>query len=177
MTNDSPMQRAMKLAAVSGLKAALGPALISASQNRPERQALAMAAVGEMMIDKLPFMPSRSRLPLLLPRVFSGYWTAKQSLERDGVNDPTSAAMGAAVAAGVAIAAPLVRKTLSTLLGMPDSVVALGEDYLALKVGGEAVGLSMDDLKAIGTEAFGGIRGQVTPAFDVIKERLLPSHS
>src|SRR4051794_2856582 len=75
MGQNSPMERAMRLAAVAGLKAALGPALVSAAQNRPERKALAMAAMGEMVIDKLPFVPSRSRLPLLLPRAFSGWWT------------------------------------------------------------------------------------------------------
>ena len=172
MALNSPMERAMKLAAITGLKASFGPALIAASQNRPERKALAMAAVGEMVLDKLPILPSRSRLPLLLPRVFAGYWTAKQSLERDGVNDPSAAAMGAAVAAGVAVAAPLIRKTLKTVLGLPDAAIGVAEDYLALKVGGEAVGLTMEDLKAIGTDAFGDIRQGVSPAFEEVKNRL-----
>ena len=177
MIGNSPIERAMKLAAISGLKATLGPALISASRNRPERHLLAMAAVGEMLLDKLPFVPSRARLPLLLPRAYSGYWTAKQSLEQDGIHDPSLAAMGAAVAAGVAVAAPLVRQTLRTLLGVHDAAIGLAEDYLALKVGGDAVGLTMQDLQNIGTDAFGGMTQGISPAVEELKKQLLPNHS
>jgi len=173
----SPMERAMRLAAVAGLKAALGPALVSAAQDRPERRALAMAAMGEMVIDKLPFVPSRSRLPLLLPRAFSGWWTAKQSLAQYGINDPGSAAMGAAVAVGVAVVAPLVRKTVGTVLGLPDAFVAVAEDYLALKVGGEAAGLSMADLQQIGMDTFGNIQHSVGPMIEDVRHRLQPAHS
>ena len=35
------MEKAMKLAVVTGLRAALGPALLARSQDRPERQNLA----------------------------------------------------------------------------------------------------------------------------------------
>ena len=175
MGRNSPMERAMRLAAVTGLKATFGPALIAASQKRPERRTLAMAALGEMLIDKLPFVPSRARLPLLLPRAFAGYWTAKKSLEADGIDDPGAAAMGAAVAAGVAIAAPLVRRTLGMLLGVPDAVLGAAEDYLALKVGAEAVGLSMDDLKAIATDAFQGVKDNVGPMVEDVRHRFQPA--
>ena len=175
MGRNSPMERAMRLAAVTGLKTTFGPALIAAAQNRPERNALAMAALGEMVIDKLPFVPSRSRLPLLLPRAFAGWWTAKQSLEADGIDDPGAAAMGAAVAAGVAIAAPLVRKTIGILLGVPDVVLGAAEDYFALKIGSEAAGLSMEDLKSIGTEAFEGIKDGVVPMMETVKHKLEPA--
>jgi len=171
------MERAMRLAAVTGLKATFGPALIAAAQDRPERRALAMAAMGEMLIDKLPFMPSRSRVPLLLPRAMAGYWTAKQSLERDGMTDPSAAAMGAAVAAGVAIAAPIVRKALGTVLGMPDAVLGVAEDYLALKVGGEAAGLTMNDLEQIGLDAFNQMKDGVGPLVEDVRQKLQPSHS
>ncbi|MDB5351120.1 MAG: hypothetical protein JWN86_2367 [Planctomycetota bacterium] len=177
MSQNSPMERALRLAAITGLKATYGPALISAAQNRPERQALAMAAMGEMLIDKLPFMPSRSRLPLLIPRAFAGYWTAKQSLERDGQNDPNAAAMGAVVAAGVAITAPLVRKALRVVLGLPDAVIGAAEDYIALKIGSQAVGLSMDDLQKIGLEAFHNMVDKAGPLAEDIRHRLEPAHS
>ena len=167
----------MRLAAVSGLRATFGPALIAVAHDRPEKRALAIAALGEMVVDKLPFVPSRSRLPLLLPRVVSGYWTAKQSLEHDGVTDPSSAAMGAAVAAGVAIAAPLVRATLRSILGVPDIALGAAEDYLALKVGSEAAGLSMDQLKEVGLGAISQVRHGAVPAIAQIKQRFQPSHS
>ena len=177
MTKNSPLERALRLAAVTGLKASFGPALICAAQNRPERRALAMAAIGEMLIDKLPFVPSRSRLPLLIPRALAGYWTVKQSLEHDGVDDPSAAAMGAAVAAGVALTAPLIRKTLRVVLGVPDAVLGAAEDWIALKVGCEAAGLSMGDLQEIATEAFHQMVDGVGPLVEDVQQRLMPAHS
>ena len=56
-------EKAMKLAAVTGLRALLGPALVAESSGRPERQNLVIAALGEMLLDKLPFMPGRDSLP------------------------------------------------------------------------------------------------------------------
>jgi hypothetical protein len=176
MGRKSPMERAMRLAAVTGLKVTFGPALIAASQNRPERRTLAMAAMGEMLVDKLPFVPSRSRLPLLLPRAFAGYWTAKKSLEADGVNDPGAAAMGAIVAAGVAITAPLIRNTLRVVLGVPDAVLGAAEDYMALKIGSEAAGLSMENIQEIGTDAFEGLKDNVGPMMDEVRHKFQPAH-
>ena len=40
------MERALKLAAVTGLRCALGPALVAQARHRPERQNLALAALG-----------------------------------------------------------------------------------------------------------------------------------
>lgn len=175
MSGNSPIERALRLAAVTGLKVTFGPALISAKQQRPEGKPLAMAALGEMVIDLLPYMPKRSSLPLLLPRAMAGYWTAQKSLEADGIDDPGIAAMGAAVAAGVAIAAPMVRKILHTLLGVPDAVLGLGEDYLALRIGAQAAGLSMDDLKSIATGAMTGMTEYVSPILEGARERLQPA--
>jgi hypothetical protein len=172
MAGNSPIERALRLAAVTGLKATFGPALISAAQRRPEHKKLAMAALGEMVIDVLPYMPSRSSLPLLLPRAMAGYWTAQKSLEADGIDDPGAAAMGAAVAAGVAIAAPMIRKILSTVLRVPDAVLGVAEDYVALKVGAEAAGLSMHDLTSLATEALTGMTDSVGPIIEDVRYRL-----
>ena len=54
--------------------------------------------------------------------------------------------LGAAVAMGVAVAAPKVRKTLTTTTGVSDTVLGLIEDYLALRLGTEAVGLTMAEV-------------------------------
>ncbi len=169
MNTNTPFERAMKLAIVSGLRAAMGPALVAASQNRPEKAALVAAAMGEMILDKLPILPSRARLPLLLPRVFAGWWSAKQSLEHDGVDDPTAAATAAAVSAGVATLAPMVRGALKKVLGIPDPVLGALEDYLALRLGGEAVGLSLDDLKGIAMESAGQLQEQIAPTLQSIR--------
>jgi alpha-beta hydrolase superfamily lysophospholipase len=171
----SPRQKALTLAAVSGLKTTLGPALVMAGQRRTGWKMAAMAAMGEMVLDKLPFMPSRRSLPLLLPRAVAGYWAAKASLEADGVEDPQACAMGAAVAAGVATFAPMVRGTASTILGMPNALMGAMEDYLALKVGGEAAGLSMDQIKQIAQEAVYGFQEEVGPLIGDVRERLEPA--
>jgi hypothetical protein len=74
------LERALTLAAVTGLKVAMGPALLATAQRRSEAPVLVAAALGEMVLDKLGILPSRSRLPLLLPRAAAGAWVARESL-------------------------------------------------------------------------------------------------
>ena len=126
-------------------------ALLEAAYQRPNRKYWAMAAMGEMVVDKIPFVPSRASLAGMLPRAAAGGYVAKQVMEREGIEDPYAAPMGAAVAAGVAALAPRIRGVLHAV-GISGVVLGLAEDYLALKVGGEALGMTMDDLKAIGAE-------------------------
>jgi len=82
-------------------------------------------------------------------------------MEREGVDDPWAVPMGAAVASGVAALAPRIRGVLGTVLGVPGPLLGLVEDYIALKVGGEALGLSMEDLKQIGEESVEEVKGYV----------------
>ena len=96
----------MALAALSGLKIALGPAFLATSRRWPSRQSWIMAAMGEMVLDKLGVFPPRYRLPLLIPHSLAGAWVARESLREDGEDDPWAAVAGAMVAAGVAVAAP-----------------------------------------------------------------------
>jgi len=172
---DNSFERAIKLAVVTGLRCAMGPALLAAATDRPERRNLAMAALGEMVVDKLPLIPSRSSLPLLIPRALAGAWVARESLRHDGVEEPWAAPVGAAVAVGAATVAPLIRGALHTLLGIPQPILGLAEDYLALRLGGEAVGLSMDDLKQIGSDSVEDIKGHVMPVVDDVKGKLMPA--
>ncbi len=157
------MERALKLAVVTGLRAALGPALIARSRHGESRQNLALAAMGEMVVDKLPLVPDRDSLLPLIARGVAGAWVVKQCQEEDGDQDPWLAPMGAAVAMGVAVAAPKLRRILGWTTGIPQPLLGLAEDYLALRVGSEAVGLSM---------------GQITDAaregLDDLKERFQP---
>jgi len=169
MTNGNPtFERAMKLAVVCGLRAALGPALVAAAHKRPERQNLALAALGEMVLDKMPLMPSRAALPLMLPRAAAGAWVAKTLLEEEGTEDPWAVPLAAAVAAGVAAMAPRVRGLLGAVLRIPSPVIGLAEDYLALKLGGEAVGLSPDDLKQIAFDSVDDVKELVRPALQSV---------
>lgn len=165
----SAIERAMILSAVTGLRAAMGPALLAASRGRRERQALALAAMGELVVDKLPLVPSRASLPLMLPRALAAAWVTKQVLEEEGEPaDPWTIALGAAVAAGVATLAPRVRGLLGHLTNLPDPILGLGEDYLAVRYGGEAVGLSLDDLKHTAMESIDEARHEYLPALQSV---------
>jgi hypothetical protein len=170
--NMSAFERAMRLAVVSGLKASYGPALLTAAGNRPERRTLALAALAEMVFDKLPLVPRRSSLPLLIPRVISGYWVTKTSLEHDGIEDPIAAPIGAAVAAGVATFAPILRAGLGRILGTPDFLLGAAEDYLALRLGADAVGMSMDEVKELGQDALSDVKDRAVPIYEDAKERI-----
>jgi hypothetical protein len=173
MPRDSKaFEKAMKLAVVSGLKCLMGPALVAAAHRRPDRNALAGAAMAEMVVDKLPITPMRSTLPLLLPRAVAGYWVTKELMEREGIDDPLAAPIGAAVAAGTATLAPLIRLGLGRVLGLSDAVVGLAEDYLALRLGGHALGLSMNDMKHIATESLEDMKNRVLPVVEHARERI-----
>jgi len=162
MTNSKrAFERAMRLAVVSGLRSTFGIALMEAAYDRPNRKAWALAALGEMVVDKVPGVPSRASLPAMLPRAVAGGYVAKQVMDREGVEDPWAVPMGAAVASGVAALAPRIRGILSTVLGVPGPLLGLVEDYIALKVGGEALGMSMEDLKKIGEDSIQDVKGYV----------------
>jgi uncharacterized membrane protein len=172
--SQTTFERAIKLAAVSGLKATLGPALLAASRNRPEAKALAIAAMGEMVIDKLPYMPSRSNWLLLIPRAASGAYVANELGKEDPSSDPWIGAVGGAVAVGVGTFAPLLRGTLTHVLGLPNVLVGLAEDYLALKLGAEAVGLDMERIGSIAKEAVADLGLPVDKIYDDVSGQVRP---
>jgi uncharacterized membrane protein len=171
-------EKAMKLAVVTGLRAMLGPALVAGAANRPERKNLALAALGEMIADKLPLVPDRDTLLPLLIRGLAGAWVARTVQQEDGDEtppDPWIVPLGAAVAMGVAVAAPKVRKTLMVSTGVSDTVLGLLEDYLALRLGGDAVGLTMAELAEIGRASIEDLKERIEPVFDQLGETVRQS--
>lgn len=153
------MERALKLAVVTGLRAALGPALLARSQDRPERHNLALLAAGELLFDKLPFVPSRDTLLPLLARGAAGAWVAGKCAEEDGEEaDPWLVPLAAAVAMGVGVAAPKIRASLGWTTGIPQPILGLIEDYLALRLGSEAAGLSLDQVADAAYESVEDLR-------------------
>ena len=164
-TSKRAFERAMRLAAVSGIRSTFGVALLEAAYNRPNRKYWAMAALGEAAVDKVPFAPSRAGLLGMLPRAAAGAYVANEVMAREGVQDPWIAPMGGAVAAGVGALASRARGLLHAV-GISGVMLGLAEDYFALKVGGEAVGLSMDDLKAIGAETVDELKAHFQALMD-----------
>ena len=160
MANAS-FEKAMKLAVVTGLRSMLGPALLARAGGRPDRQNWALAAVGELAADKLPLIPSRDTLLPLLVRGAVGAWVAQTVMKDEGVEEPWAMPLGAAVAMGVAVAAPKIRKTLGWTTGMPDLFLGLAEDYLALRLGTEAVGMSLDEVMQVARDTVEDLTSRV----------------
>jgi hypothetical protein len=159
-----PIGRAMALAAVCGSRATLGPAFLAVSQRRPGAGTWVAAALGELLADKLGVLPPRYEPALLIPRALAGAWVARETLKKDGVEDPSAVMAGAVVAAGVASIAPIVRVGLGRVLGVPDVLLGLAEDYLVLRLGAEATGLTMDELPAVAREAVEEMGEKIAPA-------------
>jgi hypothetical protein len=159
-------ERAMALAALSGLKIALGPALLATSRRWPSRQNWIMAAMGEMVLDKLGVFPPRYRPSLLIPHSLAGAWVARESLREDGEDDPWAAVAGGAVAAGVAVAAPVVRMTFNKVLGIPDPLLGLAEDYMALSYGTQVLEMPMDEITGAAREIFDDVKERARPALE-----------
>jgi len=160
---DATFERAMKLAVVTGLRSMLGPALVARAQNRPEQNNLALAAIAEMAVDKIPLVPSRDTLIPLIVRGLAGAWVAKTLQEEEGGDNPWTMPLGAMVAMGVAVAAPKIRKTLTMTTGISDAAVGLIEDYLALRLGSDAIGLTMDQLTQVARESVEDLRDRIMP--------------
>jgi hypothetical protein len=166
MTNrQSAFERAMALAALSGFKVALGPAFLAASRRSSNSGTWALAAMGEMFLDKLGIFPPRFRPPLLIPHALSGAWVARESMRQDGVDDPSAALAGAVVAAGVSCVAPIARIALHRGLGISDVVLGLGEDFLALRLGTQATEMSMSQVTEIARDAIEEVTGPLAPSF------------
>lgn len=161
-SHDRSYQKAMTLAAITGARSMLGPAFLSVSRGSPSKGAWIAAALGEMVLDKLGILPSRSRPLLLIPRAIAGAWVARESLKDDGIDDPRALAMGAAMAVGVAIAMPNVRFAANKVLGVPDAFLGAAEDYLALNLGAEVTNVPVNELPAIAREAVEGLGTQLT---------------
>lgn len=159
-----PTQRALTLAALSGLKITLGPAFLQTSHHKPNAKYWVMAALGEMLLDKVGVFPSRFRPMLLIPHTLAGAYVAHQSLQEDGVDDHTTVAMAAVVAAGTACVAPMIRIAASKVLGIPQPILGIAEDYLAIKYGSQALGLSMQQVTDAAKDAVGDVTEGVRPA-------------
>jgi hypothetical protein len=157
MPNDrSEVTRAIELAAATGLRVMMGPAALAIAEQSENKTKLVTAALAEMVIDKIPFLPSRDSFPLLVARAAAGAWTAHQSLKRDGVDASFGPILGAGVAAATAFTAPKVRATLGVVL--PDLIVGLAEDYLALRLASDGIGEPWMAFAEAGLEAVDEVR-------------------
>jgi len=164
-------EKALILAALCGSKIALGPAFLGRARGWPSAKNWMLGAIGEIALDKLGVFPPRWRPMLLLPHTASGAWTAHESLKADGVDDPATVALAAGVAAAVAVVAPAIRIALSKGIGLPDILLALVEDYIALNAGSKAMGLSLGEIGQEARASLGEVGERVMP---MIQEKVIP---
>ena len=161
MTNSKrAFERAMRLAVVSGLRSTFGVALMEAAYDRPNRKAWALAAMGEAVVDKTPVRPEPGLAAADAPegrgRRLCGQ--AGHGARRRG--RPLGRADGRGGRLGRGGAGPSDSGACSgPSWACRSPLMGLVEDYIALKVGGDALGLSMEDLKKIGEESVEEVKG------------------
>jgi len=100
----------------------------------------------------------------VIPHALAGAWVARESLKEEGVDDPMAPLAGAVVAAGVSCVAPMVRITLNKGLGLSDAMLGVGEDFVALRLGTEATGMSMGQVGEIARDAIEEVSGYELPS-------------
>ena len=105
-----------------------GPAMLAAHGriSGQARIAVLIAASGELAADKTPAATDRTDAPAVVGRVLAGAYTGHR------IADAPGTAAGAVAAAVGSYATWRVRKLVVDTTGLPDPVVAVGEDVLAM---------------------------------------------
>jgi uncharacterized membrane protein len=103
-----------------------GPAVLAARGEIPGRlrPALLLAGAGEVAADKSSRAPDRTAPPALAGRIGTGAYTGY------AVGGPVAAVVAALSAAGGTYATYQLRQRLGSASGLPDPVIAVGEDVL-----------------------------------------------
>jgi uncharacterized membrane protein len=139
-----------RLGAAAGLRAMMAPALVSRALTKgggpadglaarvlasPVAAALLPVFAGlELLADKLPMTPPRIAPGALVARVVSGAWAA--SAAAGGQRRRLAPALiGAASAIAAAFAGYHLRRWVGRRTGLPDALVAVAEDAVAVALG------------------------------------------
>lgn len=86
-----------------------------------------MALGGEMIADKLPFVPARTSPGGLVPRIGAAVYAVRASTKRPTV---AAYALGAVAAIATATVATNVRRVVKERTRIPDFFIGLAEDAL-----------------------------------------------
>lgn len=111
----------------SGLAGLLGKPAVAAG--------LCLAAAGEVLVDKLPFVPSRLEPRSLVGRLFIGALAGAGASGEMRSTVVAGALFGAAGALGGSYAGYHARRYLARVRGVPDPLVAVVEDATAIGLG------------------------------------------
>ena len=155
---EPPFTAAVTLGAVSGMRSMMAPAVISWAARRNGldlestpfsafkgpgigRTAAALA-LGELVADKMPFIPNRTNDMALLTRAVSGGAAGAALFKARRHSMIVGGLVGAAAAVGAAYATFYLRKKAAQYFDVSDRAVALVEDGLALTAGLIAISMS-----------------------------------
>jgi uncharacterized membrane protein len=141
--------RAAGLGAVAGLRTFSAPALLSRQMSRSDRNegvtsilgspnvtaVLGVLAVGEIVADKMPWMPNRTDPLGLIARAGSGALVGATICRAKGRSTVAGALFGATAAIAAAFAGYHLRRAATRELGLPDAFVAVLEDTVAVRGG------------------------------------------
>ena len=101
--------------------------------------ALALLAVGEMIVDKLPVTPARTEPPSVAFRVLSGALVGGALFASNDEDHLEGALVGGLAALAGTFGAYTLRKAISDQNVVPDPVLGMAEDALAVSVGLKAL--------------------------------------
>lgn len=134
------------LGAVSGMRSMAAPAIVSKlahqgvlplqdSQikflgHRNSVKTMAIMAVGEMIADKLPFIPRRTAVFPLLTRAATGALSGTAFTKSRKRSTIAGALIGSLAAVGASYGAYKLRKFTGQKFHLPDPIVAVAEDAL-----------------------------------------------
>lgn len=112
----------------------MGPAATRFRRGGPAALVLPLLALGELIGDKLPAAPPRTAPPALIARAVAGGF-AGSAFAQDERERIATIALGALGAVAAAFLALRLRTEAVRRTGLPDPVVAVGEDIAALALG------------------------------------------
>ena len=149
--NSNTLTGAAALGAVAGLRSMMAPALLSQAARTgsiglegtqfeflsTQRAAdiATGAAVLELVADKLPFTPDRTSAVPLIARAASGALVGAALCAARKKDLLSGALVGSVAAVAAAFAGYLIRKKLTENADLPDLLVALAEDAVAMGAG------------------------------------------
>lgn len=151
--NQRTYTSALLLGITAGLRSMTAPASLALAQQQPGAaknwllgspriaRVLTILALGELVFDKLPFAPKRIAPAGLSGRLLSGAMCGAAVVDED---QASGALLGVAGALASSFAGYAMRKAAVRASGVPDALVAVAEDGLAIGLGTVAASMGSD---------------------------------
>jgi uncharacterized membrane protein len=139
MSISCPWTSVLVLGAMAGLRAFSAPAVLadrlpagsgSPLSNVNVARAARVFAVGERIADKLPGIGPRTAPASLAARLLSGAFAGATIAHEKGRSGLAGGLLGGGTAVGAAFAGYHLRRLVDAESGLPDAVVAVGEDAM-----------------------------------------------